>query len=291
MKKFLYLPLIPVFVALVLPVSTSAATQTKILRPTSAEVGAVAVYTDSSTNPGLIIGGGIISPDNALVEDSQIVTLDPSLPGPGQSGSSSSLLMVDYEKNLICAEASIQDINAHVLWKEEPLSSQDDDYALLVGTVVSNSTRVLKANYNTESGEVTALTSIYGGISHGGYAGISSTHSGNAPLTLTAEQAPVQSLPSVSALNDQDTRIAIALGDQADNQTDTVGSVDYAYLEVIYDDSNCSPEGIGSSGIKAPKTGSVITIVIIGAAIAAAILGSLFGVKRTKLKHRVSERE
>lgn len=291
MKKIASLSLLALAIVVLVPAPSFAATRTVNLKPTSAEIGSALIYFNDTTTLGLTLGGGGSGLSNILQQDGQFVTLDPSIAGPGGSQSSSSLLVVNYEKNSICTGANIQSIKLHVVWKEEPQSVQNDDYAVLSETFLGEGDiRGFKGTLNTTTNESTPITVLYGGLLVSGITGLNPTYSGNAPTTLTDESAIVQTPLTLAQLNHNDTRIIISLGDQGPEIANTIGSVDYAYLEVTYDDTNCSPVGVDTTVVAAPKTGSALTVSIIVAAFVAAIGASLFGAKRTKLKHRNSER-
>lgn len=296
MKKLRALFLIPLLAVLVAPVSASAASQTKILKPTSATLGTTKLYFDGSPTPANVIGGGGTDLNNALTEDGQFALLDPELPGPGtQSPSPESILFVDYEKDQICSAATIQSVKVHVIWKGSAESTTQNDIAVLMKVSDGSSNPNFSVNVDTSNGDFTISNQVFGGLaSPGGLDG--GTFSGNVPTTLTHDSSDVQTIPTLADLSDPDARIVIGMGDGfipegEDEPAYITGSLDHTYLEVAYDDSSCSPDGIDPSTLSSPKTGSVLTVGIIVAGVLAAVLGSIFGVKRTKLKHRVSERE
>lgn len=270
--------------------SASAASQTAILKPTKADLGVTYVYLNGSQTPDLISGGGGTDLNNSLAEDGQFALLDPQLPGPGQFNANS-ILALDYEKNTICSGATIQDVKVHVIWKASELSTQGNDLAALIKTDNSSANPKTSVAIDTNLGQVDYMNEMYGGVVssaqlQGG------TFSANVPTTLTHDSSSTQLPVTLNDLNDPDSRVMISMGDGGDGDVIQIsGMVDYAYLEVTYDDSSCIPNGVTDSNIKAPKTGALLTVTIILTALAAGLISAVFGTRRTKLKHRASERE
>lgn len=289
MKRIVYSLLLMVLFTGVSAGPSSAASQTKILKPVNATLGVGYIYQDGSTSAGPIVGGGGTDLNNALAEDGQFALLDPQLPGPGEAGVSS-ILILDYEKNTICSGAVIQDVKVHAIWKSSELSTVNNDMAVLVKADNSSSNSIFRVGVNNTSGEVTYISQFFGGIvSAVGFPG--GTYSGNTPTELTHSTSSTQLPLTLNDLNDSDTRIAVSMGDAGLGDFINIsGMVDHAYLEVTYDDASCVPDGVDPATLAAPKTGALLTATIILTALLAGIGSVIFGTRRTNLKHRTSER-
>lgn len=288
-KALLFLA--PLLSCFVVSATSFAATQTKILKPIDAKLGKAYVYNDNSTIPNIISGGGGTDLSNILAEDGQFVLFDPQLPGPGDYPAST-IMMIDYEKNAICSGATIQGVTVHSTWRSSEAKTQPSDLAVVGEVDFDNGVPNISVRINSSTGAIQYLNNIFGGLLISMNMSNGQPFSGIVPTTLTQSSAPTQTLMTNNDINDPSSRIIVSMGQGGLGDVINIsGYLDYVYLEVTYDDSNCVPQTIANSTVKPPKTGSVLTISIIIAAVIAATSASIFGVKRTKLKHRVSERE
>lgn len=290
MKKILSSSLLALAIAIMPSAQSFAAPRSVLLKPSDPKLGVSYIYLDGSQTPSLVTGGGGQDLNSALIEDGQFALLDPQLPGPGQDGANS-LLVLNYEKNSICSGATIQAVKVHVIWKASELSTMGNDLAVVSAVNNDSANPSFTTLFDSGTGVATAAQKMFGGLATNSIVA-GGTFSGNVPTALTHDSSTTQTPMSLDDLNNPDTRIVISMGDSgAGDFINISGQVDYAYLEVTYDDANCAPSSIDPATISSPKTGSVITGIIIATALAASIGASLFGVKRTKLKHRASERE
>lgn len=292
MKKFLstFIALMALSLLLVGPVS--ATSQTVTLKPTSAELGVARVFINGSAEPTLRVGSGALNLNNVLTEDGQVATLDPEIVGPGDN-QNNSIVFLDYDKTVICSEASIEQVKVNSIWRVEGSYVQPLTFAGLALDSGAEAARSFEVAVDTSSSVSNYISTIFGGLVPLGF-NQGGTYSGSPPSTLTKESSATQIVPTATQLNNPDTFLVVSMGEMIEEEGGSqkvVGYLDYADLEVTYDDSNCSPEGIDPATIAPPKTGVALTAGIIGAGLLALIGATIFGAKRTKLKHRVSERE
>ncbi|HRV76050.1 MAG: hypothetical protein H6799_03515 [Candidatus Nomurabacteria bacterium] len=272
------------------PKNTYATQQTVILKPTKAELGVVKIYPFGSSAPSSIYSNGGTDLANSLSEDGQFALLDPSISGPIGSPGTNSIVMLDYQKDVICLGSQIEQVVVHAIWKSDIEQTQPTSAAILVTTEDYQGYPSFDIKMSEDSSQASLDSNAFGGLVNPAALNIEgASFSGLLSNELTESSSPVQIIPSQSQLSNPLTKIAISMGETEPEVV--TGLLDYAYLEVTYDDANCSPEGIGISTVKPPKTGSVLTVGIIIAASITAIGTSIFGVKKTKLKHRITERE
>lgn len=292
MKKLRALILLPALVSLAVPSTSFAATKSATLKPVSTHNGQLISHV--SIDGGLpndvsLNSSTINNPNNVLLEDGQLAEMIPQEDG-------SAVLFVSLEKLNTCSTAHITSATLNMKWMQETFLETGGDSALLAVTATSGPDRIFEIDVNVTTTpsfdiDLAPATKVFGALAATS-SGFASTYSGNAPDELTVESTPINlALPTVSEINSDDTMVIFSVGDSAQGQTPaSTGYVDSLWLDVTYDDTSCAPE-ISDESIVPPKTGSVLTIGIISAALLAAVIGSIFGVKRTKLKHRVSERE
>lgn len=298
MKRILYSLGLVALVCLAPALQSSAATQTVVLKPTEVELGFANVYLNGSPTPSIVAGGGASNLNNILNQDGQLAVLDPEIPGPGTlDPASNSVAVIDFEKNTICSAATVQSVVLHVIWAGEELPPDlKNNQAAIIKVFGSTSVPYFDAQLDLTGSEPVLEydNEIFGGmvppiVLDGG------TFSGQIPPTLTEDSSATQIPMTLADLNDPSTRIVIAGGGghapEGQPEAFYTASVDYAYLEVAYDNSNCVPEGIDPSTISPPKTGALLTATIILTALIAGTASAIFGTRRAKLKHRASERE
>lgn len=290
MKKILQFLLSITLLTLLTSSTSFAASKTVILKPIKAEIGLSQIYQYNNSAPSSYVSAGGTDLDNALIEDGQFALLDPSLSGPTEAGAPNSILMLDYEKNTICPQAQIQKVTINAIWKSDSEVSQPTSAAILSFVDYYEGSPSYKVQLNQDATQATLLNKTFGGLVNPSSLYIpGATFSGLVGTSLTKDSSDVQILPNLNDLNSPSARIGISMGQTEPNLV--TGMLDYAFLEVIYDDVNCLPSQIDISTLKPPQTGSALTIGIISAGIMALIFTSILGAKKTKLKHRVSERE
>ncbi len=247
---------------------TAAASQTTRLNPTAAVVGTAQGTVSSSSSAPLVavFGGSITSPNNALQEDGNVATLDPSTTINGADYNSDSYLYLDYQKNTLCSKATIQAITVHTKWTQNTSTPQNDAAALLVKL---EDPAQLKFTYNSDTAEYGVTDQVFGGVASSQYGGSST---GNPPATLTEETGSVANLPTLAQLNDPNTRIYLSLGE---NPGGVVGQVDSVWLEVTHDDTACTTTTGTVDQPKPPKTGPSINALAAITAFAGAFIAGL----------------
>lgn len=246
-----------------MPKSVVAASQTTSLNPTSVVVGtAKGTITSANAQPVVsVYGGQVQNPNNILVEDGNLATLDPSTTINGVDDNSDSYLYIDYQKNTLCSNTIIQSITVHAKWSQNLTTPQNDAAALLIKL---SDTDQMQFTYNLDSASYAVTDQVFGGIISPLYGGSQSpAFSGNPPSTLTEETGSVGNLPTLAQLNDPNTRIYFTLGE---NPGGVIGQADSVWLEVTHDDSACTTAPVVQNPTipTSPKTGATsIAIVLI----------------------------
>lgn len=285
MKKISLLSLVLsiTMLSLVSSTSTYAATQTVRLNPTSVVVGtSKATFIDPNQTPHLplVSGGEIQNPNNALVEDGQVAFFNPVNFISGAPNNSDSYLYVDYQKNSICEQAVITGVVVHARWSQQTVNEGGDppvdQQDVAAGLFLLNDPTQLNYSFNLSTFAYTVNEQVFGGLIP------PTVYNGSPSSTLTHEFAPVQTLPTLSELNNSNTRIYVTLGE---NPGGTTGELDSTWLEVTYDDSACTtPPPVvvdPPATVAPPKTGTTsITVVLISTLIA---LGGIILMARTIL--------
>lgn len=249
-----------------------AASQTVSLAPTSVTVGHALV------TPLGDFGGGISNISNALQLDSQTASFDPSSSGPGPDGGDS-YLFLNYPKDQICPEAVINSVTVHAYWSQSADDSQNDVSA---GLWIPNTQDTLETTFTAPS-TYTQLDTFFGGLVNSAYIA-GGTYSGNPPPTITHEYSQTQVVPSISQLTNPAARIVVTIGEQSPSLK--TGELDYAYLEVNYDDEACNPAPTPvSQSPVSPKTGIATSMVVGISAALAAVLITLRTAKKLKARH------
>lgn len=284
MKKISLLSLVLsiTMLSLVSSTSTNAASQTIRLNPTSVAVGtskATFIDPNQTPPPPLVSGGEIQNPNNALIEDGQVAFFNPVNFISGAPNNSDSYLYVDYQKNSICEQAVITSVVVHARWSQATSTEgnpEPDQFDVAAGLFLLNDPTQLNYSFNLSTFAYTVNEQAFGGLIP------PTVYNGSPPSTLTHEFAPVQTLPTLSQLNNPNTRIYVTLGENPGGRT---GELDSTWLEVTYDDSACTtPPPVvvdPPATVAPPKTGTTsITVVLISTLIA---LGGIILMARTIL--------
>ncbi len=277
LKKNLLIPTIIVALISSSSLSVHAQNQTVVLAPTNATIGHAIVDTVGD------FGGGVSNVGNSLALDGQTATFDPSSPGPGPGPDyGDSYIFLDYQKDKICPEATINSVTVHAYWSQSGNVAENDAAAALF---IPESSGTLHASFTPPSTFAQTDTS-FGGLVSSQYM-TSGTYSGNPPITLTHESMTTQVTPNYSELTDADSRIVVTIGEQY--PVLTTGELDYAYLEVNYNDSDCYPStsqvDTTQSTPTPPKTGIEVGIIIATSIAISSIFLTFVVAKKLKLRH------
>jgi LPXTG-motif cell wall-anchored protein len=274
------------------PKTAYAAVRTVNLLPTNAQIGTSSLYIDGSTVREDSVGGTTGDINNILIKDGQVAITDPGGIGP-QNDTIGSVIYIDYSKDLICSNATIQSVEIFVTWSSEEPSPTQSNFAILVGTNTYLGYPNFDIAADTQNQTISFTTPYYGGIASSLVGGNSD---GTAPQSLTEESSNLQTLPTTAQLNDPSTKIAISIGDyipaDGSNPEQIIkGAIDNSYLKVTYDDANCPPPPLDTASLAPPKTGAALTIIVIAAGTLAASGSSYLTYRKRRSSKIQSERE